>query len=180
MAEINCIEIPVDYSVAACSRANPFHWALLTAVHSFPVGARPDFSAIAERLKFYEPAFLSQAWTELGAEAAVTGDDFDAAELTEVGVEALRIGYFLTSPVDTRRVSLVFGVRGDRCIERREFDLLQGNKLQRPPVWAPSLRLEHILNAMSHQTPLQLPVEGERIIEFKLLWDEAFEAVSKW
>ena len=180
MTEVNCVEIPLDYSVAACSRANPFHWALLTAIPSFPVGARPDFAAIAERLNFYEPAFLSQAWTELCSEAAVTGDDFGTAELTDVGTEALRIGYFLKSPVDTRRVSLVFGVRGDRCIERREFDLIQGNKLQQPPVWASNLKLENILNAMSHQMPLQLPVEGERIIDFKLLWDEAIEAVAKW
>ena len=180
MADLNCIEVPVEFSVAACTRANPIHWALLEVLRTFPIGSRPDFATAAERLNIHEPAFLSQAWAELGAGSAVAGTDFDNAELTDIGTEALRIGYFLTSPVDTRRVSLVFGVHGERCIERREFDLIQGNRLKRPPAWASNLRLEQLLNAMSHQMPLQLPIEGERIIDFKLLWDEAFESVAKW
>lgn len=180
MTEINCIEVPVDYSVAACARANPFHWALLKAVQSFPVGSRPSFSEIAERLHFHEPAFLVQAWTELCEDAAVSTTEFENTDLTEIGTEALRTGYILKSPIDPRRVTLVFSARGDRCIERREFEIVLGARLQRPPVWSNNLNLDAIMNAMSHQMPLQLPTDGERIIEFKILWEEAHEAVARW
>lgn len=170
----------MEFSVATCSRATPFHWALLRTLESFQPGCRPDFTAIAERLHFHEPAFLSQSWTELCSDGAVTSVDFDTAEITDIGTEALRIGFILTSPADTRRISLVFSVRDGRCIERHEFDLVQGSLLRKRPVWANELGLDAILNAMSHQMPLQLPSGGERITEFKLLWDEACDAVAKW
>ncbi len=180
MTELNCIEIPLDYSVATCSRATPFHWALLTAVQTFPAGDRPDFAAIAERLHFHEPAFLAQAWIELCDQAAVTHKNFNQAELHTKGHEALRLGYLLTSEVNTRRVTLVFGARGDRCVERREFDLIQGARLRTPPVWADALDIERVLTAMSFQMPSQMPAAGERIIELKLRWAEAHEAVATW
>jgi hypothetical protein len=58
MAELRCIEIPVEYSVAACTRATPFHWALLEVVRTFPVGSRPDFAIIAERSIFTNRPFF--------------------------------------------------------------------------------------------------------------------------
>ena len=178
--EIPCVEVPLDYAVAACVRVGPFHWALLRTLAAFPPDARPDLSALAERLRFSEPAFLQQAWSELGSNGAVTSGDFSAAALNAIGTEALRAGYFVRGKMVTRQASLYFSRRGDRCIERRDFEVTAGAGLKQPPPWARSLTIERIAEAMRYQLPDKQPAPGERIMEFNVRWNDAREAIAKW
>ena len=178
--EIPCIEVPLDYTVAACVRVGPFHWALLRTLGAFPASARPDFAALAERLRFSEPAFLEQAWSELGSYGSVTSSDFSAADINAIGTEALRLGYFVRSKAVTRQASLYFSRRGDRCVERRDFELETGATLKQPPPWARSLTIERIQEAIRYQLPDRQPADGERILEFSVRWTVACEAVAKW
>lgn len=178
--ELPCIEVPVDYSVAACAPAHPFHWALLRTLTDFPPSRRPDLPGLAERLRVGEPAFLEQAWSELGSHGAVTSSDFARAEINAVGTEALRLGYFVSGRIATRQASLYFSRRGDRCVERKDFEVVAGVPLQQPPPWARALTAQRIHEALRHQSPAALPAPGERIVEFTPRWSEATEAVARW
>lgn len=178
--EIPCIEVPLDYSVAACARVGPFHWALLCTLTAFPPSTRPDFAVLAERLSFSEPAFLEQAWSELGSYGSVTAADFSAAGINANGLEALRLGYFVRGKVATRQASVYLSRRGDRCIERRDFEVVTGSTLKQPPPWASRLPVERIQEALRYQLPDRQPTAGERIVEFSVRWHEAREAVARW
>lgn len=178
--EIPCIEIPLDYAVAACTRVGPFHWALLRTLSAFPTSKRPDFAELAERLRFSEPAFLQHAWSELGSYGSVTSSDFAAADINAVGAEALRLGYFVRSKVVARQASIYLSRRGDRCIERRDFEVVTGPPLKQAPSWARGLTIERIQEALRYQQPDKQRAEDERILEFTVRWPEAREAMARW
>jgi hypothetical protein len=178
--ELPCIEVPLDLTVALCAPAHPFHWALLRVLTDFPASARPDFVELAERLRFSETAFLEQAWSELRSYGAVTAAEFSVAEINAIGSEALRLGYFMRAKALTRPVCLYFSARGDRCVERRDFEISLGATLKQPPAWSRTLTIDRIREAMRFQMPDKQPQEGERVLEFVVRWNDAREAVAKW
>lgn len=141
---------------------------------------RPDFVGLAERLRFIEPAFLEQAWSELGSRGAVTSSDFARADINSIGTEALRLGYFVSGRIVTRQVSLYFSRRGDRCVERKDFDIIGPAPLKRPPPWSKTLTVERILEALRYQVPDRTPGPEERILEFTARWNDATEAMARW
>lgn len=178
--ELPCIEVPVDYSVAPCSAAHPFHWVLLRTLTDFPPARRPDFAGLAARLGFGEPAFLEQAWSELGSGGAVTSSDWALAEINAIGTAALRLGYFVGGRIMTRQASLYFSRRGDRCVERKDFELINAVPLAQPPAWSQSLTIDRLYEALRYQAPDKMPGPGERILEFSVRWSDAMEAVARW
>jgi hypothetical protein len=80
----------------------------------------------------------------------------------------------------TRQASVYLSRRGDRCIERRDFEVVAGATLKQPPLWASRLPVERIHEALRYQLPDRQPAAGERIVEFSVRWHEAREAVAKW
>jgi hypothetical protein len=178
--ELLCIEVPVDYTVAACSPAHPFHWALLRALTDFPASGRPGFPELAERLRFSEPAFLDRAWSELGSYGAVTSSDFALAEINHIGTEALRLGYFVNGRILSRQASLYFSRRGDRCVERKDFEVVGSTPIKEPPPWSKLLTIERIREALQFQMPDRMPRPEERILEFTVRWNDATEALARW
>lgn len=178
--ELPCIEVPIDYPVAPCAPAQPFHWALLRTLTDFPATRRPDLAGLAEKLRFTDSSFLEQAWSELGSRGAVTSNDFAFAEINAVGTEALRLGYFVTGKIVTRQASLYFSRRGDRCVERKDFEVAGVSPLPQPPPWAKMLTVDRIQEALRFQMPDRMPKPEERILDFTVRWNDATEAVARW
>jgi len=175
MSATNCIELDLACTFAPCRRLNPFHRVLLRAVETFPVGARPGFDELAQRLRLGERVFLDQAWKDIQAFCATDDDDFMQSRLSVAGEEALRAGWFIAGEQTVRRHTLYFR-RDDGCAvqaERMEFAVVRAVRM--PPAWSKQLTTERIAEVLAAQKPQERLQPGERLIALAADWSTAQE-----
>jgi hypothetical protein len=152
-------------------------WVLLKTLKTFPRGGRPDWEELATKLAVGEPSFFSAAWSELYEQQLADCQDFDTAEITDEGKEALECG-FVRFGLPRKRHQEKLYLRldnGEPISWQHDFEAKDHSKLFRRPKWANDLNEELVRKALAEQresTDERID-ESDRIYDLKIHWDQS-------
>jgi hypothetical protein len=177
MAQLPAIEISCSYTVVEAVALNPFAWAILRALRDFPVGSRPGFDLLSEKLRIGDTSFIEKAWEEcvswhlVVASPATPKPDkpevrhgflrgfvppppltFQYADIKPEGEQAMSRGYIVQGrPIRRTGEALYFLLRDGAVVNWKEHFSVAGHSPVPKPKWADSLTPARIAEAIASQ-----------------------------
>jgi hypothetical protein len=156
---------------------SPFAWAILRALRDFPVGSRPSFDLLSEKLRIGDASFVERAWEECVSWHLVVASSatpqpeksevrhgfsrlhapsppltFQYAEINQEGEQAMSRGYIVQGrPIRRTGETLYFLLHDGAVVNWREHFSVTGHSPVQRPKWADSLTPTRIAEAIAAQ-----------------------------
>jgi hypothetical protein len=203
MAQLPAIEISCSYTVVDAVPLNPFAWAILRALRDFPVGSRPGFDLLSEKLRIGDASFIEQAWEECVSWGLVIASStaprpekaevrhgfrplifapltFQHAEINQEGEQAMARGYIAQGrPVRRTGEALYFLLFDGAVVNWRANFSVKGQASAKKPIWADSLTPARITEAIAAQYKDESThiASNQRIESLSIDWGDSRQVI---